>query len=151
MLRKLFVLGLCGAWLGLAGCGGGGDTVKTVEVTGEVKVGGKTLEGVEVHFIHAKFSGVGKTDATGKYKLQAAPGDNKVWFSKVEGAGAADTGMDAGQAMAAASGTADPAADPNAIVAKGEVIPDKYTRFATTDKSAAVKDAGPNNFDFDLQ
>lgn len=95
MLRRVFVVGACALWLVALGCGGG-ESVKTVEVSGELKVAGTAMEGVDVFFLGKKHKGVGKTDAQGKFKLQAEPGENKVWFSKIEGAGSAESGMDAG-------------------------------------------------------
>jgi hypothetical protein len=147
MLRRVFVVGAWALLTVTLGCGG--ESVKTVEVSGELKVGGKAMEGVEVHFVHLKAKGFGTTDAQGKFKLQAAPGDNKVYFSKIEGAGTAESGMDAGMMAAAATGGADPAAGPVAI--KGQLIPDKYTRYETTDKSFNVPDAGSAAANFDLE
>lgn len=149
MLRREWLWSVC--VLGAFACGcGGGDGVATVEVSGEVKIGGKTLEGVEVHFAHEKFKGFGLTDATGKFKLKAVPGPNKVYFSKIEGAGTAESGMDAGQLAAAAGATFDPSsAAPPQI--KGQLVPEKYTRFETTDKQFDVPAGGSTSANFDVQ
>lgn len=73
----------------LAGCGGGGGGPKrkTIAVSGKVTLGGKPLADAGVNFQGEGFTGFGKTNAQGEYKLVqgAIPGPNKVFISKVEG------------------------------------------------------------------
>lgn len=145
-LRSLWIV----AALFVVGCGDG--SVPTVEVSGEVKVGGQPMEGVEVHFVHPQHKGFGLTDAQGKYTLRggAAIGDNKIYFSKIEGFSTDPaSGMDAGQAMAAAAA----GADPNTGIApppKGQLIPLKYASYETTDKTFNVPADGAKDVNFDL-
>lgn len=82
MSGKLFLFAV--ALLPLVGCGGE-SSVKTVDVSGEVKLDGKPLPGAEVKFVSDKHVGVGTTDASGGFTLKngAAPGENKITVSKI--------------------------------------------------------------------
>lgn len=97
-------------WLMMVGCSGG-NSVKTVAVSGSVMVDGTALEGVQVHFIGDGVNGIATTDSAGQFVLEngASVGTNKVYFSKLDGADFADEeGMDEGQfeAMMSAEGEA---------------------------------------------
>lgn len=149
-------MGRCLAAVGLsllmfAGCGGGGDSPKTAKVSGTVTVDGQPMAGVEVHFLHDKFKGYGKTDASGKYSLVggAIAGENKVYFSKIEGGDIKvdpESGIDETQLqmMAEASGGKGPK------VAK-QLIPAEYADPAQTKVTFMVPDGGSTSADFDIK
>jgi len=145
MLHRALLVGACAvlAMSMVVGCGGP-PTVKTAAVSGELKIGGKPAEGVTVMFSHPTQLGSAVTDAQGKFTVQAVPGQNKVFFSKIEGAGSTESGMDAGMMMAEAG------AGTGAAVLKGQVIPEKYSRLETTDKTFTVPETGAANANFDL-
>lgn len=68
------------------GCGGS-DFPRTAPVSGTVTLKGKPIEGAEVYFVHEKLVAMATTDKDGHYELVqgAVPGENKVYFSKIEG------------------------------------------------------------------
>ncbi len=134
------------------GCGAGVSGPKTVRVAGAVTLDGKPLENVEVHFLSEKHAGFGKTDAEGKFKLitGAVVGENKVFFSKLKegsfGSGDAESGMDAGQAEAAAAATT----SPGAAALAGQVIPAEYSAANLTTLKFTVPEGGTDSANFDL-
>ena len=62
------------------------SSVKKAPVTGIVMMNGEPLADAEVFFYTERFTGFGKTDSEGKYKLfeGAAIGPNTVFFSKLK-------------------------------------------------------------------
>ena len=137
------------AVVGLVGCGGGGTSVKTVNVSGTITLDGKPLEEAEVHFVGEQHAGFGKTDKTGKYRLVsgAQPGQNKVYFHKISDdkfAGGASDGLDAGQAAAAAAAQGGGVQKP-----KGQVIPDDFSS-AKSKLTFNVPDGGSDSANFNL-
>lgn len=122
-IAKLLVVGM--GVSSVLGCGG--DSVKTVDVSGIVTLDDKPMPNIRVNFVSdaevdgKKHVAVATTDSAGKFTLKAAPGMNTVTFAAgAEGfAGDAESGMDPGQAEAAmTSGSVRPSV----------VIPDKYTK-----------------------
>ncbi|MFH1922730.1 MAG: hypothetical protein ABIP48_22940 [Planctomycetota bacterium] len=137
----------------VAGCAeSGGTKVKTVDVSGTVYLDGEPVEGVTVNFEKTEnHAGTGTTGPDGKYKLAggAEPGENKVYFSKVEGSGFdPSTGMDPGQ-MAAAAG-APPEGQGPAGQPSGELLPQKYMDPATSGVTLPVPENGTDSADFKL-
>jgi hypothetical protein len=122
-------------------------------------LGGKPLAGAEIYFVGEKISGFGKTDAEGRYELVqgAAPGKNKVYISKIEGAeGLAlntEQGMDIEQLRTAAQsfesdnsqrGKVDPSKLPK------EIVPPEFSDPTRTKLSFTVPEGGTSNADFRL-
>ena len=131
------------------GCGEAGPP--TVRVSGVVMLNGKPVEGVEVHFEGENFSGYGKTDAEGTYRLVqgAAVGSNRVYFSKMTGGppGAMQVeGIDETQLqiMAEAAGGVAPANIPR------QTIPSEYSDPAKTKLTFTVPSGGTDAANFDL-
>jgi hypothetical protein len=127
--------------------------VKKAEVSGTITLAGKPIEGAEVYFFTEKFTGFGKTDAQGKFRLAqgAAVGPNKVYISKLEGGGAAATGSDPimalndpGQMQAASQSSATPIEGPK------ELIPNEYSNQQTSKLTFDVPDAGAKEANFNL-
>ena len=138
-----------------SGCGGGGGKqVATVPVSGTVTWQGKPLADATVSFYSKEhdFLGTGVTNAEGHYELYqgAAPGENTVWISKVEG--------DAG---ASADPGENPEADPvqlqemagdidEGIELQGEQLPAKFSNPDQTVLSFKVPEGGSDSADFRL-
>jgi hypothetical protein len=83
----------------LSGCAGGRKIPDTEPISGTVTVKGKAIEGIEVYFCGEGLVAYGKTDAKGHYELVqgAVPGENKVYFKKIEASNSAvaqQEGMD---------------------------------------------------------
>lgn len=136
----------CLAIFGGAGCSGGSAT-PTAEVEGEVRVAGELAEGVEVHFVHPLHKGFARTDAYGRFRLQggAAIGENRVYFSKIEGAHPDPaSGLDSTQLALAA-------AVPGSATRAVQLIPAKYSRYETTDQRVVVPESGATEVKFDLK
>lgn len=140
------------AALCVAGCGGDDFSVKTVSISGRVTIGGQPAKGVNVHFLHEKATGFGKTDDSGNFKLiqGAVPGENRVYFSMTSGDTKFDNpegGMDAGQLQAMAQ-----AATPGSATAKklGAVIPPEFSDPAKTQIKFTVRPSGSDTANFDL-
>jgi hypothetical protein len=137
--------------IGLAGCGGGPPEIHdTVDVSGTVTVDGKPVEGVEVHFMTDTFAGFGTTDSAGKYQLVqgAVPGENKVFFSKMEGGSIAldpDAGIDEFQLKMAAEAQG---TNPQDIA--HDIIPEQYRDPEKTKLKFPVPESGTNSADFKL-
>jgi hypothetical protein len=152
MLRRNGLLTVCLALSFLVGCGGDDFSVKTVTVSGKVTIGGQPAKGVNVHFLHEKATGFGKTDDSGSFKLiqGAVPGENRVYFTMSAGDTSFDNpegGMDAGQLQAMAQ-----AAAPNSAAAKklGAVIPPEFSDPAKTQLKFTVPPSGSDAAIFEL-
>jgi len=152
MLRSNGLLAAICALVFLAGCGGDDFSVKTVTVSGKVTIGGQPAKGVNVHFLHEKASGFGKTDDSGSFKLiqGAVPGENRVYFTVTSGDNKFDNpegGMDAGQLQAMAQ-----AAPPGSAAAKklGVVIPPEFSDPAKTQLKFTVPPSGSDAANFEL-
>lgn len=140
--------------VGVSGCGPKHVGPPTAKVSGVVTMGGKPLEGAEVHFITETFAGsVGKTNAEGRYTLPtgAAIGANKVFITKMEGGSGMDfnnpdEGMDAGQldAMATGGGPA-----PGVVLPK-ELVPEDYSKPEKTLLKFDVPAGGTDAANFDI-
>ncbi len=133
----------------LAGCGDGG--VKTVNVSGTVYLDNEPVEGLEVHFVGPSHGGYAVTAADGSYQLVqgAEPGENKLYFRKVEGPQFSldpELGMDMGQleAMAMADGGS------ANVVIPGQIIPAKYSDPTRSNIAFNVPESGTDNADFRL-
>ena len=114
---------LVAATISIVGCGGDGSAVKTVDVAGEVKLDGRPLADAEVVFLSEKHAGLGKTDASGKFKLTngAPPGMSKVTISKiVDPKLNPEAGMDADMLRMEGRTQGLP-------TAKGETVPYRYS------------------------
>ena len=133
----------------VAGCGESEKPkVKTVAVSGIVYLDGSPLAGCAVHFTHGPdHAGIGSTDSSGKYELQAEPGENRVVFSKSEGSGLTDEEAEMAE-MGDAAG-ADPEEDDDEPE-EGQVIPAKYRDPDQTDQKFNVPEEGATNADFKL-
>ena len=130
-----------------AGCGkSGGSKVMTVRVSGAVYLDDKPLQGALVVFVSEKHTGIGKTDAKGKYTLEqgAAPGQNKVVFSKT-----ADQQSKDATEPAMAMPRVDPGKDTPATV-RGEQLPEKYSNGLKPSVTFDVPEKGTRTADFRL-
>ena len=149
-MRKIVLLFVC---VTLAGCGGAGyDVPDTADVSGTVTLDGDPVEGIEVHFMSDKFTGYGKTDSQGRYQLiqGAVPGENKVFFSKIEGGDVAldpEAGMDEMQLRMSAESQGG-AGGPKLA---RELIPAEYSDPAKSKLTFPVPEGGTNKADFRLQ
>jgi hypothetical protein len=137
------------ATLGLVGCGGGEpvSSVKTVSVSGTVYLDDKPLDSAQIIFLSPNHQGGGRTDANGKFYLVsgAEPGDNKIYFSKIDAAGLDPaSGMDQGQLEAAAQGA-------GLAVVPGQKIPPEYASAETTKLTYKVPPEGAKDVDFRLK
>jgi hypothetical protein len=139
----------------LVGCGSGGrDTPDTVDVSGKVTINGQAVEGVEVNFINeaVDFAGFGKTDAQGNFRLVsgAAPGENKIYFSKIEGGGDIvidpAAGMDEEQLRAMAQG----GQDTRGLDIPKQVVPPEYSDPTQTKLKFPVPEGGTDKANFNL-
>lgn len=141
-------LAACFLILWTLGCGGSSQP-STEPVSGTVTIGGKAVAGVEVYFCGDGLVAYGKTDGQGRYELVqgAIAGENKVYFTKVEGGNStilAEDGMDDYQLqmMAQASGK-------KANVPK-QVVPAEYADAVNPKLSFLVPDGGTDSADFKL-
>ncbi len=132
----------------MTGCQGRRD-VSTSPVSGTVTIGGKAIAGVEVYFCGEGLVAYGKTDAQGRYTLVqgAVPGENKVYFTKIEGGSQAvsqEDGMDEYQMqmMAQASGK-------KADIPK-QVVPAEFADAVNPKLSFVVPSGGTDSADFKL-
>ncbi len=110
------------------------QAVKTVKVTGSVKLGGKPLSGAEVNFVGKDFAGIATSDAQGGYTLDAQPGVNTVYFSKFDGD--VDPTMTQGD-----SGQGGPK----------QLIPKKFASAAESKLTHTVAETDATGVDFDLK
>jgi hypothetical protein len=135
----------------LLGCSYGPSKPPTVRVAGVITIGGKPVEGIEVHFESETFSSFGKTDAEGKYRLVqgATVGENRVYLSKMTGGPPGATqqeGIDDYQLqlMAEASGGK---ASSNIPV---QTIPAEYSDKNKSKLTYTVPSGGTGDANFDL-
>lgn len=132
--------GLC-----LLGCGG--DPYTLAPVAGVVTIDGEPAAAVMVTFVGEGMTGVGRTDTSGRYRLErgAVVGANTVYLSKFVGGGASGDGLDPGQleAMAAAQG------GPRAGGPR-QVIPRRYSDPALTELQVDVPAGGTDAANFTL-
>lgn len=129
-----------------SGCRDSGGAVKTVKVSGAVYLDDKPLEGALVVFQSRKHTGIGKTDAKGRYTLEkgAVPGQNKVIFSKTAGAAPHDVA-----GPAASMPRVDPGKD-TPPMAQGELLPEKYSNGLKPSVTFDVPEEGTREADFRL-
>jgi hypothetical protein len=150
------IVPLAAILLALAGCG---ESVKgragLVPVTGKVTLDGKPLTTGTVSFITSDGSEAftGQIDASGNYKLAASPtdpgalpGEYKVIVMATESKTmtAEDSKAMEAKAKAAQGGTGDAA-----TTAPKSLVPEKYTKVATSGLTRTVK-AGSNSIDLEL-
>ena len=153
------VLGLCLC----IGCGRKTGVEGVVKVSGTVNFQGKPVEGATVVFAPEgdRRAASGRTDATGKFQLMtlnpndgALPGKYKVSITKVENLGPESQITAEEMMQMVTSGKAPPTGPMGPSAAKaGEQryhIPQKYGNVETSELSADVTEAGPNDFTFDL-
>lgn len=142
----------------VVGCGGGGGRPKrkTIAVSGKVLLGGKPLADAGVYFEADGFTGYGKTNQQGEYRLAqgASPGLNKVFISKMEG-GAAPAANDptaaledAEQMRAAAEGMG--ASGKRAPAPPKELVPADFSNPKTTKLTYDVPETPVTDANFDL-
>ena len=133
----------------VAGCGDSTPKVKTVAVSGTVYLDGSPLAGCSVSFNRSPdHAGIGQTDSSGKYELQAEPGENKVVFSKSKTTeGLTDEEAEMAEMDEMADTDADEGDDEPE---EGQVIPLKYRDLDTTDQKFNVPEEGATNADFKL-
>ncbi len=129
------------------GCGESGPRMEPV--SGSVTLKGKPIEGVNVYFVHDQQVSNGKTNSEGHYDLSqgAVAGENKVYFSKIEGGtfGDDDDGMAEFELEAAkASGGGRNAKGPK------QIIPAEYSNAANPKLSFTVPSGGSTSADFEL-
>lgn len=125
------------------------DQTEFVPVDGTVKVDGQPLEGAVVTFLQTDqqgTTGLGETDAEGKYTLSAmlmpgiAPGRYKVGISYQMAPSGRTVGLSARSSLAP---------NPDAYAAK-ELLPPKYSDLGQTTLDATVPpDGGTIDFDLD--
>lgn len=133
----------------LPGCGGP-DFPQTEPVSGTVSLNGKPIEGVEVYFVSEELVTSGKTDSQGHYDLVngALAGENKVYFSKIDGESQFEEGDgmdDLQMAEAAASGVGARKAK-----AAKQVIPAEYSNANEPKLDFEVPSGGSESADFKL-
>lgn len=139
----------------LVGCGGG-DIPKTVPVTGTVTLDGKPIEGATVNFIsdEGSITASGKTDANGKFSLQAIIGSQTATGTVVGSHGVA---------VVKTESSGQEVTDPKAMMAQMTtnpaitsqfkqkyLIPEKYSNPLQSKLKFQVTDAGPNDFKIEL-
>jgi hypothetical protein len=81
-----FVSSSASCWVAVllivGGCTPTRQPIKTVKVSGNVKMAGKPLSEVEVNFLGKDYAGISTTDAAGNYTCNAQPGENTIYFAK---------------------------------------------------------------------
>ncbi len=158
----------------IVGCSGNANKVKTVAVSGTVTYKGQPVEGAIVTFNPTDSkngkTAIGKTDATGKYRLMtfqqddgAVEGSYKVTVSKIdasklntkEDVGASEE--DPGAAYAAAEAAGEDVMGSGEGGQKGassktkDLLPTRYKDPEASGLIANVSADGPNTFDFVLE
>jgi hypothetical protein len=136
-MRREFVYGvvLAAGLVAIAGCDSG-SAVKTVEVSGAVKMDSQPLAGAEVNFVAGQYAGIATTGADGQFKLNAQPGENKVYIQKYP------EGYD--PTMTTGSDT------PGASSGPKQLVPEKYSDPLKSELKFTVPDGGANNADFQI-
>lgn len=141
---------------GLFGCGKKVSGPPRASVSGKVTLGGKAVEGIEVHFFNEEYpdyGAYGVTDASGNFRLVqgAVVGKNKVYFSKTEGTAPVtldpESGMDAGQLEAMQIGNEKSVAVKELGIK--ELVPAQYTG-ANSKLTFQVPPEGADSANFDL-
>ena len=132
-----------------AGCNRGPTIPPTESVSGTVTLKGKPVGDVEVYFVSDRMVAFGKTDAQGHYDLVqgAVAGENKVYFSKIEGGNPAfqmQEGMDDYQLQMAAAAGGKKFSPPK------QVIPTEYSNASAPKLNFLVPDGGTDSADFKL-
>ena len=133
------------ASVSLVGCGDGATGIdpNLVPVTGKVSVNGKSLDHGRIMFVNEKSDRAGSPSSEigkdGSYSLQmspsakgALPGDYKVVVESTEGSPSIDT------------------TNGKPILPKS-LVPEKFTKAATTDSKATVDAKKKNQLDIDLK
>lgn len=145
---------LCLASLGCGGKAAPTSSIKKAPISGKVTLKGKPLADAEVYFFTEKFTGFAKTNADGQYILAqgAAIGQNKVFFSKMEGGSTQASGKDPvmelndpGQADAA-----NLAASGMGKKLQKQLIPPEFSNEKTTKLTFDVIEGGAKDADFNL-
>lgn len=136
-MRSGLIFGLSIAVVAVVGCGPSRPTVKTAPVSGTVIVDGKPVEGAQVNFLATDYAGVAKTDASGKYQLEAQPGENSIYIVKYN---TDDPNFD--ETMMAGS---DAGGGPK------QLLPPKYSDSSQTELRFTVPDEGSTEANFDLR
>ncbi|MCA8996414.1 MAG: hypothetical protein KDA80_05510 [Planctomycetaceae bacterium] len=124
-------------------------------MSGTLLIDGKPVSDVEVHFLNPEFpnhGSFGVTDEDGNFRLVqgAVPGQNTVFFSKINAAGMdmdPESGMDAGQFAAMSTGN-----EQNPNVKKMEIsqlIPPEYSS-SNSKLTFSVPDGGTSAAKFEL-
>lgn len=151
-MRTWVAFGVC---ILLTGCGGGDGRPmpETVDVSGVVTIGGKPIEGVEVHFHGGEFAGYGKTDSQGHYHLiqGAVPGENKVFFSKIEGGNVVldpEGGMDEMQLQIAAESAGQGGG--SSLNVPKQIVPLEYSSADRSQLKFTVPEGGTDSANFKL-
>jgi hypothetical protein len=114
-------------------------TVETTKVSGTIQMDGKPLDGAQVNFLGADFAGVATTDASGHYELDAQPGENKIYVTKM-------TGLPPGWDETMLPGASDA---PGATGPK-QLVPKKYSDPFDTELKFTVPEDGSTDANFDL-
>lgn len=123
----------------VVGCGPKGrPAVKTVKVSGAAMLDGKPLDGAKVNFVGPDFAGIATTDSSGRFELDAQPGENTVFIQKVEGASS-----DPRLAEFQSDG-------PGGKDAPKELVPAKYSDPSKTELKFTVPDGGATDANFDM-
>jgi len=149
----------------IAGCGGGGKKLSTIEVTGTVTYNGAPLSGASVTFAPVSEGqgnpAYGRTDAAGHYTLQTSrgnvdagttPGKYRVAIRKREAIPPTEEGKELtrpantsdtedGQELTESTDTPEPES----------LIPVRYESYSTSELTATVEKGKPNVFNFALK
>lgn len=129
---------VCGLAIVTSGCGPSGrPQVKTASVAGTVLVDGQPVEGAQVNFLTKEYAGVATTDASGKFQMEAQPGENTVYIVKYEGV---DPNFD--ETMIAGSDM--PGSGPK------QLLPPKFSDPEKTELRFTVPDDGTTTADIEV-
>ena len=143
---RLAALPLCGLLVSLVvGCGGGGGFVS---VSGMVTLDGDPCETAAVTFynIETEEAVSGLTNAEGKYRVMAEPGDYKVAISKYEGQ---DKNKEMTDDELAENLMAEFENDVRDSAAEGkELIPERFSDIAKTSLTFTVPSGGADDANF---
>ncbi len=131
----------------IPGCGESGPRMEPV--SGTVTLKGAPIEGADVYFVHEQQVSVGKTDSEGHYDLVpgAVAGENKVYFSKIEGGASSEE--DDGMAEIEMEAARSSGAGRKANVPK-QIIPAEYSNASNPKLSFTVPSGGSTSADFEL-
>lgn len=153
MLSLHIVTLACTATALLLGCGAKNDR-GTVAVSGTISLNGEPLRDAEVFFMTDQFTGSGKTDESGRYRLTqgAMPGENRILVSKIVGKGDMDfnpdEAMDVEQLKAVGAGDGLPENSlPGGLQ---ETVPAKFSDPKQSTLTFNVPEDGASDVDFQL-